>query len=376
MRRGAWIDRRAALVGVGASLALARSDVASAGCASDVSLGALAQAAGVTFGCSIGVDALSDPAYTALVLHHARILTSDLAFKLPFINPQRGRFDFQRADQLVAFADTNRIPLRAHTLFWDLANPQWVTRLTARERAYEMDRIVDTVVGRYRGRIHSWDVVNEPFWPGFGEPGGFRKGAWYDAMGESYVMRAFKRAALADPAARLVLNCDMSERDDALGHGIRSSILRLVERMQDAGCRLDAVGLQGHLDPSLPFEPGAFTAFLARLAERKVDVYITELDVLDTGLPRDVATRDAAVAGQYATFLDAVLKVPAVKIVATWQLADAKSWYRSEWYRSVTPTLPPGWRSRPLPFDDRLQAKPAYRAMTDAFCSAAAMRRR
>jgi len=370
MTRAIGMNRRAALLGIGAALSLPKAAMARAACTPKMSLGAHAASAGVTFGCSIGVDALDDPAYMALVQREARILATDLAFKLPFINPDRGRFDFARADRLVAFAQVNEIPLRAHTLFWDLANPEWVTRLSPRDRAYEMDRIVDTILDRYRGRIHSWDVVNEPFWPGFGEPGGFRRGAWYDAMGEAYVMHAFKRAAAADPSARLVLNCDMSERDDDLGRSIRVNILRLVERMQDAGCKVDAVGLQGHLDPSLPFDPGAFTAFLAKLAERNVEIYITELDVLDTALPRDIRARDAAVARQYAIFLAAVLEVPSVTVVATWQLADGKSWYRSDWYRSVMPDLPPDWRARPLPFDDRLQGKPARDAMANAFCRA------
>lgn len=364
--------RRAFLGGAASVLLTPAHSGSAADCGGARSLGAAAADAGVVFGCSLGVDVLPDQPYVDLVLREARILTTDLAFKLPFINPERGRFDFSQADQLVAFARTHKLPLRAHTLFWDLANPDWVGKLSVAERRAEFDRILDTIISRYRGRIHSWDLVNEPFWPGFGEPGGFRRGAWYDALGAAYVDRAFQRAASLDPGAKFVLNQDMTERDDETGLAVRKSLLRLVDDLKAKGRRIDAVGLQGHIDPSLPFEPAAFEAFLWQLAERKVAIYITELDVLDTSLPKDVARRDLEVGRQLRRFLDIVLKVPAVEMIVTWQLADHKSWYRSDWYRSVTPTLAKDWRARPLPFDDRLERKSAWYEMAAAFCGRAA----
>ncbi len=343
-----------------------------ADCGQARSLGAAAADARVQFGCSIGVDVLPDRPYVDLILREARILTTDLAFKLPFINPARGRFEFGQADQLVAFARGNKLPLRGHTLFWDLANPDWVAKLSVAERRAEFDRILDTIISRYRGRIHSWDLVNEPFWPEFGEPGGFRRGAWYDALGPGYVDRAFQRAAALDPGAKLVLNQDMTERDDATGLDVRKSLLRLVDDLKGKGRRIDAVGLQGHIDPSLPFDPAAFETFLWQLADRKVAIYITELDVLDTSLPADIARRDLEVGRHLRRFLDIVLKIPAVEMIVTWQLADNKSWYRSDWYRSVTPKLAKDWRARPLPFDDRLERKSAWYEIVAAFCNRSA----
>lgn len=332
------------------------------------SLAVAAAKAGITFGASIGVDVLDDAPYVDLLLRETGILTTDLAFKLPFIYPAPGRFDFAQADSLLAFSKRHSRPLRAHTLFWDLSNPDWIAKLPAAERRYEFDRIIDTIVARYSGHLHSWDVVNEPFWPGFGEPGGIRRGPWYDAFGKSYVSRAFARVAALDPGARLVLNVDMTEREDDLGRSVRRSLLALVDDLKAEGRRIDAVGLQGHLDPSLPFDPGAFEAFLWQIAARKVAIYITELDVLDTTLPADAARRDVEVADHFGRFLGAVLKVPAVEIIATWQLSDAKSWYRSDWYRSVTPALPKDWQARPLPFGDRLERKASWYAIERALC--------
>lgn len=342
---------------------------ANAKCASFQTLGEAASANGLTFGCSIGVDVLPDQPYVDLMLREARILTTDLAFKLPFIYPARGRFDFSQADRLVHFCEQQKLPLRAHTLFWDLSNPDWIAKLSTAERRFEFDRILDAIVTRYRGRLHSWDLVNEPFWPGFGEPGGFRRGFWYDALGKDYVARAFRRAAEIDPSAKLVLNCDMTERDDEVGRAVRRSVLQLVDELRSKGIRLDAVGLQGHIDPGLPHDFVAFEAFLWQLADRKVAIYITELDVLDTTLARDATQRDAQVARLYSDFLNIVLKIPAVEMIVTWQLADAKSWYRSDWYRSVTPSLPIDWKARPLPFDEALQPKPARQAIKNAFCA-------
>ena len=362
------IGRRTFISGAASAALVPPVEALAVECRDHRSLGAAAADAGLLFGCSIGVDVLPDQPYVDLMLREARILTTDLAFKLPFINPSRGRFEFGPADQLTAFASQHKLPLRAHTLFWDLANPDWVAKLSVTERRFEFDRILDTIIPRFRGRIHSWDLVNEPFWPGFGEPGGFRRGAWYDALGKGYVDRAFERASALDPGAKLVLNQDMTERDDATGIAVRKSLLQLVDELQGKGRRLDVVGLQGHIDPSLPFDASAFEAFLWQLADRKVAIYITELDVLDTSLPQDINRRDLEVGRHYRRFLDIVLKVPAVEAVVTWQLADNKSWYRSDWYRSVTPSLSRDWQARPLPFDDRLERKSAWYEMVAAFC--------
>lgn len=339
-------------------------------CGSSKTLGGVAAEAGVTFGCSIDVDVLSDQPYVELILREARILTTDLAFKLPFIYPERGRFDFDRADRMVDFARRNKIPLRAHTLFWDLSNPDWITKLSTTERRYEFDRIIDTIVARYHGRLHSWDLVNEPFWPGFGEPGGFRKGTWYDALGKEFVFRAFRRASAIDPGAKHVLNCDMTERNDDIGRAVRRSVLELVDDMQQKGLRLDALGLQGHVDPGLPYDIAAYEDFLWQLAERKVPIYITELDVLDLTLDKDPNRRDKDIAKWYSRYLGSVLKIPTVELIITWQLADSKSWYGGDWYRSATPAMPRDWQTRPLPFDSSLAKKPAWHAMTAAFCIA------
>jgi endo-1,4-beta-xylanase len=342
----------AALVGLGRP---ARADSAP-------SLTDAASDAGLVFGTSIAADTLADPAQAALYRRQAGIFTVDYALKFGALRPEADKFLPAEADAILAFAGA--IPVRGHTLAWNESRPDWLMALSAAEKRKALDRHIDETVAYYAGRLHSWDVVNEPFWPGHGLPGGFRDGPWMEAFGEGYIERAFRRTAAADPNVRLVLNEAMTERSDEIGKTIRAGLLQLVDRLQDRGVRLDAVGLQGHLLPDRPYDDHGFADFVAELATRRVDIYITELDVDDSGFPLDVAARDEAVAGRYRDFLRAVLAIPAVRMVITWQLADSSSWY----YHGALESHPSASRlPRPLPFDDRLQPKPARNAMLTAF---------
>ncbi|MCX5495979.1 endo-1,4-beta-xylanase [Kaistia dalseonensis] len=334
------------------------------GFAAPASLGAIAAEQGLLFGTSIASDTLADPAQAALYRREARIFTVDYAMKFGFLRPTADSFQPGEADAILAFARASAIPVRGHTLAWNESRPDWLMALSTAEMRAALDRHIDETVGYFAGQLHSWDVVNEPFWPGHRLPGHFRDGPWLDAFGEDYVTRAFKRTAAADPAARLVLNEAMTEAWTEDGALIRKSLLGLVDRLQHDGARLDAVGLQGHLLPQKPHDDAAFADFVAELATRKIDIYITELDVDDTVFPDDIGARDAAVAEHYRQFLTAVLAVPAVKMVITWQLADSASWYDHA-AREADPDatrLP-----RPLPFDAHFAPKPAHGAMSAAF---------
>jgi endo-1,4-beta-xylanase len=160
-----------------------------------------------------------------------------------------------------------------------------------------------------------------------------------------------------------VLNEAQAERDDDVGLAVRAGLLRLVDELQHAGVRLDVVGLQGHLQPRYPHDPQRFLEFVHALAERKVDIYITEFDVRDDTFPDDVATRDKMIAETGGKFLETVLQVPAVKALIAWQLSDHYSFY-TDAARKKNPLaerLP-----RPLPFDENMQKKPLWYAMARA----------
>lgn len=325
-------------------------------------LGDAAASAGITFGSAFDTVGIDDRAYADLLRAEARILTTDLSMKFWPLRPRGPEADFTAADRLVDFAETARIPIRGHTLIWNEFNPDWLKALSRPERAKWIGRHVAEVVGRYAGRMHSWDVANEPFWPDHHHPGGFRGGPWYDALGPAWVLRAFRAAAEADPGAKLVLNEAFTESGDKLGLTVRAGLLRLVDDIRAAGLRLDAVGLQGHITRDRPFDPEGWRRFLAELAARDVEIWITELDVDDRAFPGPPASRDAGVAGVYGRLLETALDEPKVTTVITWELADNMSHWRDV----------AGPDARPLPFDRDMRPKAAADAMIAAFRARAA----
>ena len=328
------------------------------------SLGAIANASGVLFGAAIAPVVLSDPAYAALYASEARVVTTDYSLKFDALRPAPDRYDFGGADSLLAFAQKNRLPMRGHTLVWNENAPDWLRRLSGRETERVFDEHIETVVSRYAGKLHSWDVVNEPFWPDHGKEGGYRDGPWLAAMGPAYVERAFRRVAAIDPAAKLVLNEAHCENDNSYGKAIRPRLLNLVDKLLNAGLRLDAVGLQCHLQPDIARDNSFVRSYIEQIGGGLVDIYITELDVNDEPFQGSLADRDAASAREYEAFLTEILKARRVTAVILWELSDKYTWYLS--LPKVRENL--ARRSpRPLPFDDRMQPKLSRAAIARAF---------
>jgi endo-1,4-beta-xylanase len=332
--------------------------------AADRSLGSIAAENGFMFGAACGPVIDNDAPYRKLYIDHTKVITSDIALKMSRVAPKAGPLQFEAADHLYQFCAQHKIAMRGHCLIWNEWVPQWIKAMTNAEREKFFDGYIDEVIGRYAGKFQSWDIVNEPFWPDHKAPGGYRLGPWYDTFGQSYVKRAFLRAGSVDKRTKFVLNEAQAERDDNLGKQTRAGLLRLVDELKDAGVRLDAVGLQGHLQPRYPHDPARFHDFVHELAERKVDIYITEFDVRDDTFPDDVAARDAMVADTAKRFLADMFSIPAVKMLIAWQLADNYSFYRDIWKQRN----PQSQRTpRPLPFDETMQKKPLYFSIAEAF---------
>lgn len=323
----------------------------------------------VLFGSAFDREIFSDTAYADLIAQTCQIAAVENSFKFDWLCPDGPTPDFTATDRLVEFAASRNIALRGTALIWNEWVPSWVSSLSSGEIENAFDRHLDEVVGRYAGRVQGWDVVNEPFFQLHGKDGGYRKGVWLDAMGPGYIARAFKRAAVADPKAQLVLNEAFCEQNDEWGTSIRPLLLSLVRELKQSGVKVDGVGFQAHLKPHLPFDDQAFAAYLAEMAALDVDIYITELDVDDSSLPDDVALRDAAVAKRCGDFLTAVMQVPRVKAVISWHLSDRYSWYaNTDWYRDQISKFG-GQRDREPRshlFDKDLKAKSAFEAVQRA----------
>jgi endo-1,4-beta-xylanase len=332
--------------------------------AGEMTLADAGHKAGLLYGASISEEALADPAYLALYDNETHILTTDVALKFDWLRPSPERFEFGRADAILAAANKSGKLLRGHTLIWNDNAPEWLKRLPGREVERVFDEHIETVVARYAGKLHSWDVVNEPFWPMDGEKGGWRSGPWFAAMGPSYVERAFRRTASIDKVAKLTLNEAQCESNHDWGKAIRPRLARLVDDLLARDVPLQAVGFQSHLQPQWPANYAEFSAYAANFGAKGLEIYLTEFDVNDQSFPNDPAARKAAVAETGAKFLNAVLVTPAVKMVVNWQLSDRFSWYSELWRRNAPASLR---TPSPLPFDDRFRPNPLRTAMIDSF---------
>lgn len=337
--------------------------------ASDVaSLGQIAQSNGILFGSAYDRDILNNPPFAELYARQAHILTSNNFLKFGSLRPAEGTGDFSTADSLINFALERSIKVRGHNLIWNEWTPEWLQSSSGDRIAYWLDRHIDETVSRYAGRLHSWDVVNEPLWLAHGNEGGYRGGPWFSALGKSYIATALKRARAADPSAKLLINESGPEWQRYWTHmegaPIRAAFLRLIDELQDAGVPLDAVGLQCHWMPDFEFSPAAFEDFLHEIAVRRLSIYLTELDVSDANLNGSVSQRDAEVARRYELLVSTALKVPQVKVIQTWELCDNATWMRTASLRGPNGRLP-----RPLPFDDQLRPKAAYEALVRALAT-------
>jgi len=342
--------------------------------AETMTLRKLAAEKGLTYGTTIAAAQISgDPPFVDLVRYEAGLVVAENEMKWQVMNRGvPGDDDYVPADTIANFASANKLVLRGHNLLWYHRTPEWYFDLTDRQ---EQERaVVDHIqqlAGRYRGKIHSWDVVNEPIEPKNGRPDGLRTEVFLETLGPEYLDLAYHTARDADPNARLVVNEYDVELDAPEQEARRIALLHLLEGMRRSGTPVDAVGIQAHLTAAggPPLSAPILRRFLADIASLGLTIQITELDVTDENAPADVTVRDSLVADTYRRFLDVALDEPAVKMVVTWGLSDRHSWIvRRETYQAK-------WRtddaaSRPLPFDADLEAKPAFDAIAAAFAHA------
>lgn len=365
------LHRRQVLAGLAASsLPLARTVKAA-----QPDLAAIASVNGLAFGSAYDREIFSDSAYANLIATTCAVGSIENSLKFDWLRPYGPDPDWSAADALVAFAGEHNLACRGTALIWNDWPPAWLKSLSSAECAAMMDRHIDETVARYAGKVASWDVVNEPFFPPHGEDGGYRAGPWLAAMGPDYIPRAFRRAAAADPGAQLVLNEAFCEQFDDLGNSIRPLFLNEVKRLQDAGVKISAVGFEAHLKPYLPQDDAAFAEYLHQIAALGVDILITELDIDDSHMPDDIATRDRMVTDRVSGFLAHVLPVPRVTSLICWHLSDKYSWYAgADWYADMVDDAggTPGRPVRSHLFDAELNPKPAAYAAADQLAVAPA----
>ncbi|GAB7045176.1 endo-1,4-beta-xylanase [Catenuloplanes indicus] len=322
------------------------------------SLRGLAEDAGrpLPIGAAMAAEPLAgDDGYRALAATQFSMLTTENALKPQFVHPGPDTYDFTEGDLLVDFAAANRMRVHGHTLVFGEANPRWMQQVAVADRERVMTDHVRTVAGHYRGRVAEWDVVNEPLSPDDDGPDGgpgLREHLWQEAMGESYIDKAFTAARAADPEAKLYLNEFGAEAD-----GPRwDALYALVARLKERGVPVDGVGFQSHIhEAGDHIDPAQLRSHIADLAELGLSARISEIDVY--GESPDVQ------ATQFAGVLGACLSEPTCTSFSTWGITDR---YGSTAEHDSYP-LEPGDE---LPWDQLLREKPAVAALRDTLRAA------
>lgn len=216
-----------------------------------------------------------EPEAMDLVAMHFNSITPENIMKWEEIHPKPDLYNFEVPDRYVAFGEKHNMHIIAHALVWFHQTPDWVFQdesgnPLSREALLErMKEHISTVMGRYRGRIHGWDVVNEAIL----KDGSFRKCKWLEIIGEDYVQKAFEFAHEADPEAELYYN----EYDYEFGPKTEG-VIRLIKNLQKDGVRVDGIGIQGHWFLDYP-KMDLLESYVEKLRQLNVKLMITELDV-------------------------------------------------------------------------------------------------
>ena len=327
---------------------------------------------------SVGQVDGKDSASMDIVLKHFNTITAENCMKSAQIQPREGEFSFENADKFVEFGEKHGMHIVGHTLVWHSQAPRWfftdslgndVTREVLVER---MKTHIHTVVGRYKGRVHGWDVVNEAI----ENDGSWRKTKFYEIIGEDYIDLTFQFAHEADPDAELYYN-DYSMADA----GRRDAVVRMVNDLKGRGIKIDGIGLQGHFLMNYP-SVEEYDKTLVAFGETGAKLMITELDMTVLQMPGqnrganvgDQAEYEAAMNPYAAGLPDSVATVwndrmeaffdlflkhsDKITRVTLWGVTDNHSWKNNWPVRGRT--------DYPLLFDRNYQPKPVVGAIVEA----------
>src|ERR687887_436764 len=289
--------------------------VAITGTASAATLRELASARGLIMGAAVDTNALANEAMYRTVLNREfNGVTPENAMKWDTTEPNPGQFNFSGADAVVNSAMANGQQIHGHTMVWHQQTPGWVQSLGATQMRAALQNHINTEMGRYAGKIESWDVVNEAF----NEDGTRRASFWQNTLGNNYIQDAFTMARAADPGTKLCYNDFNIEGMNAKSNAVFS----LVQSLKSQNL-IDCLGIQGHLSIDFSF-PSGVQQNIQRFANLGIDVKFTELDVRMT-LPTSAAKLQTQ-AQFYTNVLNACLAVPRCNQITTWGFTDLHSW--------------------------------------------------
>nr|WP_203737799.1 endo-1,4-beta-xylanase [Actinoplanes italicus] len=301
-------------------------------------LGASAAERGRYFGVAIAGSRLSDSTYATIANREFNMVSAENEMKLDATEPNQNQFSFGAGDQIVNWARNNGKQVRGHTLAWHSQQPGWMQRMEGSSLRSAMLNHVTRVATYYKGKIHSWDVVNEAFADG---SSGARRDSNLQRTGNDWIEAAFRAARAADPAAKLCYN---DYNTDNWSHAKTQAVYRMVQDFKSRGVPIDCVGFQAHFNSGNPV-PSNYHTTLQNFASLGVDVQITELDIEGSG---------SSQAEQYRGIVQACLAVTRCNGITVWGVRDTDSWRAS---------------GTPLLFNGSGQKKAAYDAVLAALNS-------
>lgn len=324
---------------------------------------------GILVGAGLDHRWLGDPVMLARYRQDCSIVTPMYEMKWGATHPASAdHIDFSAADAFVSAAEQNSWKIHGHNIICDAdtGGPNFPKGSLNKSNARQyLEKYVQTVVSRYRGKIQSWDVVNEVLSPWI-KPSLLSPGVWLDTLGVQYVDYAFFAAASTDPAAKLVWNEHHLEHDTPDEARCRQVALTLLKAMKSRGVPVQVLGLQSHLRAQDPVGGADFERFLKEVLDLGVEIYITEMDVDDTHVQGSPAQRDDVVASVYGKYLDTVMRIANPKVIVFWQLTDKTNWIDWDAKTHAERRRTDGSQHRPAPLDNSLQDKPAYKAIIQA----------
>lgn len=333
----------------------------------EAGLDALARTSGRRFGFAVSPGYADKQPVKDLLVRHAGVITAENAMKWRHIENLFGVPDYTQADRVAELADGLQAQLRGHTLAWHQSTPARLTHATREDFVRAQTAHLQALVSRYRGRIHTWDVLNEAIEVNVSAASGMRESVLSKLWGVDRYHALFELARAADPHAKLAYNDYGMEQDEPWCEQRRTAVLRLLERWVQRGTPINTMGMQAHLNLSRKFSADKLLRFFDELRALGLSIQITELDVSDAQWPGDVASRDAATAALYHDFTQACLSHPAVEMIVMWNVTDDDSWL-NRWAQGQRRA--DGQAQRPMLFDAQGQSKPAFHAVTACLANA------
>lgn len=304
---------------------------------------------------------------TALILREFNSLTPENAMKMGPIHPQEDRYNWKDADAIVGFATAHGMRVRGHNLCWHEQTPAWLFKDAAGKtvgRGLLLKRLKDhitAVVGRYRGRVYAWDVVNEAVTDSNSDDTTkiLRNSPWYRICGEEFIARAFEYAHAADPGAQLFYNDYNTERP-----GKRERVYRLLRKLVHAGVPITGVGIQAHWSLWEPSDEDLRTT-IRLFSSLGLKVQVTELDMSIYPWEKDRRPRRPGESDAYTPELQErqasrykdVFSIfrqfrGTINGVTFWNVTDRHTW--------LDQYPVPGRKNYPLLFDTAGRPKKAY----------------